>query len=196
MSTTAITTFEGTPRAAVRLTGALADVTDRKRAEAALLESEERQAFLLRLSDALRPLADPVAVQEVAARMLGEHLGLDRAYYITMDDARRIGTVEREFRRIYMPSLIGRHPFNSYGYAVELLRAGQRVIVSDAETDPAIGSEDVAPYRALSFRAFLHTPLIKGGELVCAMGAVSATPRDWTEADADLERLTKLGLAR
>lgn len=41
-------------------------------------DSEERQAFLLELSDALRPLADPVAVQEKASRLLGEHLGVDR----------------------------------------------------------------------------------------------------------------------
>src|SRR3712207_2925783 len=42
------------------------DVTERKRAE-------QRQAFLLKLADALRPLADPVEAQSEAARVLGEH---------------------------------------------------------------------------------------------------------------------------
>ena len=42
------------------------DITERKQAEADLRESEERQAYLLRLSDALRPIADPIEVQEVA----------------------------------------------------------------------------------------------------------------------------------
>ena len=35
-----------------------------KRVEVALLESESRHAFLLRLGDALRPLVDPMAIQE------------------------------------------------------------------------------------------------------------------------------------
>jgi len=48
------------------------DRSDQKRAELALRRSEERHAFLLRLSDALRPLVDPVAVQEVASELVGE----------------------------------------------------------------------------------------------------------------------------
>ena len=46
-----------------------------------LRESEARQAFLLHLSDALRPLSDPAKVQEQAARCLGEHLAANRCQY-------------------------------------------------------------------------------------------------------------------
>ena len=53
------------------------DITERKRAETSLRESEERQAFLLKLSDALRPLSDPLLIQEVACRELSEHLHVD-----------------------------------------------------------------------------------------------------------------------
>ena len=41
------------------------------KAEAELRANEERLAFLLRLNDALRPLSDPVDVQEAAARPSG-----------------------------------------------------------------------------------------------------------------------------
>src|SRR3712207_9350268 len=58
---------------------------ERARAEAALRESEKRQAFLLRLSDTLRPLDDPVAIQETACCVLGEHLDVDRVQYGTLD---------------------------------------------------------------------------------------------------------------
>lgn len=55
-----------------------ADLVERTVAELALRKSEERQAFLLRLSDALQPLGDPVEIQGVAARLLAEHLGASR----------------------------------------------------------------------------------------------------------------------
>jgi PAS domain S-box-containing protein len=58
------------------------DITESKRIEDSLHASDERKAFLLRLSDALRPLGDPVQVQAAAACVLGEHLRASRvAYY-------------------------------------------------------------------------------------------------------------------
>ena len=59
------------------------DVADRiwaalehRKAEAELRANEERLAFLLRLNDALRPLSDAAAIQQTAARHLGEYLGV------------------------------------------------------------------------------------------------------------------------
>src|SRR5262249_58719591 len=52
-----------------------------KAAEDALGVSEAREAFLLRLSDALRVLAEPVAMQTTACRMVGEHLRVNRCSY-------------------------------------------------------------------------------------------------------------------
>ncbi|KAK0332071.1 hypothetical protein LTR94_026384, partial [Friedmanniomyces endolithicus] len=56
------------------------DITDRKRAEIARRESEERQAFLLRLSDALRAEPDADAMGRRAIETLSAHLKLDRCY--------------------------------------------------------------------------------------------------------------------
>ena len=58
------------------------------KAEAELRANEERLAFLLQLNDALRPLRDPAAVQETAARLLGEHLGAGRVGYAEIDGQR------------------------------------------------------------------------------------------------------------
>ncbi|TNC49607.1 hypothetical protein FHG66_10875 [Rubellimicrobium rubrum] len=68
---------------AVHMTGF--EVGARLPAEAALRESEARQAFLLRLADALRPLGDAVAIQAEAARVLGEQLGASRVAYYEVD---------------------------------------------------------------------------------------------------------------
>ena len=70
-----------------------------KRVEVALEESESRQAFLLRLGDALRLLVDPVAIQEEASRLLGERLLTDRADHADIDEAQGYLLIQREFVR-------------------------------------------------------------------------------------------------
>ena len=46
---------------------------------------DARQAFLLALSDAIRPLGDPEAVKAAASRVLGEHLQVNRAFYAEVE---------------------------------------------------------------------------------------------------------------
>ena len=70
-----------------------------KRVEGALLESESRHAFLLRLGDALRRLVDPRAIQDEVSRLLGERLLTDRAYYAEIDEAQGYIRVEHDFVR-------------------------------------------------------------------------------------------------
>ncbi len=75
------TQFDGDPRRPTRLVGVASDITARRRTEAALRESETRQAFVIRLGDALRSICDPVQIPETAVRVLGEQLGVSRAVY-------------------------------------------------------------------------------------------------------------------
>src|SRR5262249_26101670 len=58
-----------------------ADMIEQRQAERRLRASEERQAFLLKLSDALRPLVDPDEIQRVTTALLGERLGVANANY-------------------------------------------------------------------------------------------------------------------
>ena len=104
------TFFEGAAdgRRPVRFTGIATDVTERKARETQeqllserLLRSEERHAFLLRLSDALRPLSNPLDVQEVASRLLGEHLGVNRVGYAEIEDREYV--IRREYARGVAP---------------------------------------------------------------------------------------------
>ncbi|HEY3404020.1 MAG TPA: hypothetical protein VGK59_11570 [Ohtaekwangia sp.] len=52
-----------------------------EQAERAIREAEERKAFLLKLSDALRSLSNPLEIQRAAINIIGEHLQVDRAFY-------------------------------------------------------------------------------------------------------------------
>lgn len=97
-----------------RFVGTTRNVTAQKEAEAARRASEAQQVFLLALSDALRDLRDPADVQATAARVLGERIGVDRAYYVAVDEARSEYVVEREWHRSGAPSHARRYALDAW----------------------------------------------------------------------------------
>ncbi|MFN7928756.1 MAG: PAS domain-containing protein [Blastocatellia bacterium] len=95
------------------------NITERKR-------EEQRQELILKLSDTLRPLADPIASQEVAVRMLGTHLGVDRCYYAEFDWPRDVLYIHHEYTRQGAVSAIGAHPISLFNdLLVHVIRASR-----------------------------------------------------------------------
>src|SRR3712207_3532907 len=78
------------------------DITERK-------QQEGRREFLLALSDALRPLADPREIQATATRMLRERLDAGWCYYVEWNEQGAFGEVLQDATREGLPSLAGRH---------------------------------------------------------------------------------------
>jgi PAS domain S-box-containing protein len=141
-------------------------------------------AFLLQLADALRPLADPVVIQETAVRVLGEHLGSDRAYYVEVDQERREYVVEREWRRVSVDSHASRYPVDQW--PMPWPGDGEAWVVRDVDDEPAISGDQRASFRGHDIGACIVLPLVKGGQLVAALAADSRQPRDWTDGDVGL----------
>ncbi len=126
--------------------GISTDITERKRFEEALQRSEARQAFLLELRDALEPLADPGEIQEMAARVLGGHLGVDRVAYFEVDDGDYV--VEHDYA-VSVPHLQGRYPVDAFGpRLLAAYRAGTIVIAVDVEVDPDLSPPEKAELRS------------------------------------------------
>jgi GAF domain-containing protein len=103
------------------------------KAEAELRANEERLAFLLQLNDALRPLRDPTAVQETAARLLGEHLGAGRVGYAEIDGQKYVIRCEYTHG---VPPHPGRGLGVTFGAALhDAYMRGETVVVNDVATD-------------------------------------------------------------
>jgi PAS domain S-box-containing protein len=152
------------------------NITERKRAEEELRESEGRSAFLLELADALRPIVDPVAVQETASRLLGEHLKADRVTYFEVRGDDYI--VERDYAPS-VPHLSGRYPTAAFGERLlATYRAGCMVVSNDIAEDP-IPPQERDSFFSIQVRAQISVPLVKNGEFVAGLAVHSATPRTW-----------------
>ena len=161
-----------------------------KRVEVALLESESRHAFLLRLGDACRLLVDPMAIQGEASRLLGERLLTDRAYYADIDEAQGDILVERHFVRAGVSSIVGRYSLSDFNWVGPTFRMGGPVVVADARTSPLIPDADRPAVVAVSVGAFVAAPLIRDGRLVAALCVSDLSPRAWTPEEVELVKET------
>jgi PAS domain S-box-containing protein len=170
----------------------LFETTERIRSEAARLRAQSRQAFMLRLSDALRPLQDPGEVQATACRLVAERLGVERAYYAEVDHTRNLFVVERDHVLAGAASAVGEHPFEVFPQPLMALRSGRPMICDDVETSPVFSDSQRPAYAALGIRAFICVPLIKAGVLVATVTAASAEPQVWPPGAAgDLQEVAE-----
>ncbi|MBE9015637.1 response regulator [Chroococcidiopsidales cyanobacterium LEGE 13417] len=152
------------------------DITERKR-------QEQEQTFLLRLSDALRPIADSVEVLRTAMDYVADHFEVDSAVYHEFDaDSERVVTREgRTNSRISMPSLWRLQDFGFY----DDLIAGRTIYYDDTETDPQL-QDSRESYRAARIRAGVGVASIKRGRLTAMLGITHSEPRHWIDADLRL----------
>jgi len=174
------------------------DITERRQREASQRASEQRQAFRLHLSDALRVLTSPAELLATAARVLGEYLEVDHAYYVDLDEAAGECVVARVWHRPGAPGHAHCYPLGDW--LMPRLLSGQTWVCHDVEADPALPAEQRLDYRASDIWAAVVVPLLKHGRLVATLVASQATPRAWTPPEVTLleetlER-TWVGLAR
>lgn len=162
------------------------DISERKAAEVALRESEERQAYLLRLSDSLRPLGAPQEIRRVATEMLGGALGADRAYYVDYDAEAGFGIVGDDYRLPGLPSLAGRYPFQAFQTTYERVQHGGPWLVSDVASAEGIADGERAHYARQGVIAWANVPLLKQGRLHAVLCVVQGRPRRWTPAEVSL----------
>ncbi len=158
---------------------------EHRKAEAALRANEERLAFLLRLNDAIRPLTDDNAIQDVAARQVGEYLGATRVGFAESDG--RDFVVRHEYTRAV--ALLGQPVRIAMGPALrKALERGETIIVPDVQSDQRLSADDRATFQSRQIGSFVGLGLFKDGQMVATFGANHETPRVWTPREIEFVR--------
>ena len=155
------------------------------RAEHALRVSEERQTFLLKLSDALRPLIDPTEIKNVATSLLGEQLTVNRLFYADADGDYWV--VAKGYERDMEPLPDTPFEMATYGrWIIEDFKAGKHLIVSDMTTDTRFSTAERKEHLNLGIGAEIAVPLVKKGKMLAMLVAQVRDRRDWRRQDVVL----------
>ena len=157
------------------------DITTRKRIV-------QWQTYLLKLSDSLRSLADPVEIQGTAAHVLGRQLHASRCFYseIVNNEGIEYFSVEQVYHTPDAPMPVSLYPVDSFGKLMDELRAGRNVVIDNIESTSMITTEDQAAYDALNIHAFVAIPLIKNNNMVALLAAHQTSPRKWKPEEMEL----------
>ncbi|WP_089610356.1 PAS domain S-box protein [Dehalobacterium formicoaceticum] len=151
------------------------------RAEVALRKSDVRKTFLLKLSDALRPLSDALEIQETAMQIIGEHLEVDRVMYYEITDDGKTFHIEDNYVRNGFPKVTGDFPVSSFGKAMDVLRRGEILVIEDQTTTPLKNASEREACTSLQVYASATVPLIKNGRWVANFGVLQGSRRKWAE---------------
>jgi PAS domain S-box len=164
------------------------ETTDQVLARQVYQQSELRHAYLLKLSDALRPLADAQRIKATATRTLGEELGTDRVLYAehVRKDDEDLWLIEDAYCRPGLDFPDGLYPLKSFGRDAYEALQGRPVIVHDVAHDPGIAEPARQAFTALSISAYAALPLIKDGKFVALLAMNQSTPRQWTALELAL----------
>lgn len=161
--------------------GTTRDITEIKKAEASLRQSEQRQSLLLRLNDHLRTLTDPSEIQYEAAQMVAQYLEADRVGYAEDNRDGSSVSITMDYTN-NVPSLRGRYSYNDYGpELLQAFREGRTVIRNDISTDPSLSEPEKAAHALLQLGATVNVPLLRNGELIAIFFMHFREAHQWTK---------------
>ena len=148
----------------------------------------ERENLLLQIDSATRNATDLVEIVYGAARLLGQHLNVNRCAYAAVGPDQNNLEVIGDFNH-GLPSMIGHYTLRQFSSsAYELLTAGQTFIVDDSEADPRCAT-GIETFRSTGVRATISYPLMKEGRLTAILAVHTIQPRQWHAQEVSLVAL-------
>ena len=162
------------------------DISERKRAEIALLESEASQKFLLKFGDALRAEPSAEAMTDCALRLLFDEMQLNRCYVGIYRLAEDIGEFPHQLHDDHLPPLPAKVRLSDFPKALEVV-CDRTLVIEDLVKMDGLSDSERASFVSLGMGALIVATLRKGDNTpLWAIVAVSATPRVWTPGEVSL----------
>ncbi len=171
------------------ITGAVAicrDITEEKRTGQKLKDCDERQIFLLKLSDALRPLSAPIEIHGAVTRTAMDYFGADRCYYCEIEDDNAV--IRQDAACGTLPSVAGVYSLSNLPIHKALIAAGQPFTVRDVHTSELVDESLRQLCIQLKVNSYLNVPVVKGGKPVGILYVTQCSPRTWTNPEVELAR--------
>ncbi|ACB50536.1 two-component hybrid sensor and regulator [Crocosphaera subtropica ATCC 51142] len=160
------------------------DITERKQAEEQLRRASEVDTFRVKLSDALRSLADPIDIEETVTRTAMTHFKADRCYYCKIEDGKAI--IGRDAFREGLPTVAGVYPLSNFVILQRIIETGHPFVVQNVYTTDKVDEDLRQLCIQLQVISYLDVPVIKNGEAVGVLCLVQSTPRNWTDLEVEL----------
>ena len=166
--------------------GAASNITSRKLAEAQLIQSEARQAFLLRFGDALRAEPGADAIANRALRMLFDFMKLDRSYIGIYRLSDGIGELPYQVYKDDLAPVPTKVHLSDFPEALQIV-AGRTLVIDDLATMADVSALERSGFAGLGVGALINATLRKGENIpLWSLCAVSTAPRVWTAAEISL----------
>jgi PAS domain S-box-containing protein len=173
-------------RSLLRLFPAIVVMPLDQRPPLTVAESEKRLRFLDALSQATRSLGEPHDIMRTTARLLGEHLGVNRCAYAQVEQDQNHFDLIGDYND-GVSSIVGRYAFSDFGDPVlQLMRADKPYVNPDVDSDPLTAGTDLSAYRLTEIQAVICLPLHKSGRFVAAMAVHQKVARQWSAEEVDL----------
>lgn len=152
--------------------------------QATLQEIQQRQNFLLTLSDALRPLGDATEIHETVTRTAMNYFHADRCYYCEIKEGNAI--ILRDASREDLPSVAGVYPLTSFPLLQAVIDAGHPFVVEDVQTTDTVDEELRQLCIQLQMISYVDVPVIKNEQAVGVLCLVQSTPTTWSKLEVEL----------
>ncbi len=160
------------------------DTTERKQAEEVLRKHEKRQAYLLKLSDALRTLSGANSIQEAATRLLADHLGASQSSYT--DYSENYVTIQCEAQNDQKLSMKGTYQRSVMSAGIDILCSGKDLVFADVDEYTEVPEELRALWASMNIRANATVPIFRENKLVAMLSVMQTTPRFWLQDEVEL----------
>ena len=155
------------------------DITARKLAE-------RRDAFLVRLDDATRPLTEPDEIARTVLRLVCEELEADRVTYFEIDADGHAGAVIADHAPRLVPLQGGVFPLDEYGADfAQAVRTGSTYLLDDI-SQADLSQAERRRFAAIQIGAELMVPLHKAGVLKATLGVFQGQARAWQAEEIQL----------